>query len=407
MLYAQTYAQSADSYVTHATDCNTFFQCCVTHYENDGSTYIHATMLKLVQLYIVTHCHRYTMTRKGGQPFAYARLPLTLFHMTGRTCTRPRNHYFPALASPRGHWDATVCVFQSALQPADDSMHDRSQLPGRIYNVQYERDVHYAMQLCRWILKPIGIWRLISDRSSQSEKLLSLMLILTCFSGLCFVLVPAGSYTLFREKDINVKVKLFGPIGFCLTSAIKYCFLGARVSAIGRCVKHVESDWRVVRHQDHRNMMLRNALVGRRLTTLCVLFLYSGGMSYHAIMPLFAKTKTNDSLTIRPLVYPGYDAYFDSQASPTYEIIFTLHCVSAMIQYSATTAACSLAAIFTTHACGQVQILMTLLNDLVDGKRTKGTVEKRLNLLARHHVRVLRWDLENRGSAGIVYTTRF
>lgn len=269
-------------------------------------------------------------------------------------------------------------------------MRDRSRLPARIHNVQYEHDIRYAMQLCRWILKPIGIWHLIHSYSSQGEKLLSLMLILACFSGLCFVLVPAGPYTLFREKDINVKVKLFGPIGFCLTSAIKYCFLGARVSAIGRCVEHVESDWRVVRHQDHRKMMLRNALVGRRLTTLCVIFLYSGGMSYHAIMPLFAETKTNDSSTSRPLVYPGYDLYVDSQASPAYEIIFSLHCLSAVIQYSVTTAACSLAAIFTTHACGQVQILMTLLDDLVNGKRTKGTIEKRLNLIAKHHVRVLR-----------------
>lgn len=209
------------------------------------------------------------------------------------------DHYFPALASPRGRRDAAIRIFQSMLHPADDSMHDRSRLPDRIYNVCYKHDIRYAMQLCRWILKPIGIWHLIYGRSSQSEKLLSLMLMLACFSFLCFVLVPAGPYILFREKDINIKVKLFGPVGFCLTSAIKYCFLAARVSAIGRCVEHVESDWQVVRHQDHRKMMLRNALVGRRLTTLCVIFLYTGGMSYHTIMPL--SVRTNGSFS-KPLV---------------------------------------------------------------------------------------------------------
>jgi len=322
----------------------------------------------------------------------HARLPLTLLHMTGtgRTCTRSRIIVSPRL---RRHADieTAVCVFQSALHSANDNMHDRSRLPDRIHNVHYKHDIHYAMQLCRWILKPIGIWHLIYDRSTQSEKLLSLMLILACFSGLCFVLVPAGPYILLREKDINVKVKLFGPVGFCLTSAIKYCFLGARVSAIGRCVEHVESDWRVVRREDHRRMMLRNALVGRRLTTLCVIFLYTGGMSYHTIMPLSARTKTNGSFMSRPLVYPGYDLYFDPQASPAYEIIFGMHCLSAVIQYSVTTAVCSLAAIFATHACGQVQILMTLLDDLVDGKRIKDTtVEKRLSLIAKHHVHVLR-----------------
>ncbi|XP_011880165.1 PREDICTED: uncharacterized protein LOC105568808 [Vollenhovia emeryi] len=274
-------------------------------------------------------------------------------------------------------------------------MHDRSQLPDRIHNVQYEYDTRYAMQLCRWILKPIGIWHLIySRRSSQGEKLFSFVLILACFSGLGFVLVPVVPYILLREKDINTKVKLFGPIGFCITSAIKYCFLGRRVTAIGKCVEHVESDWQIVRYQDHRKMMLNNVLVGRRLTTLCVIFLYTGGMSYHAIMPLFAKTKINDSFTSRPLVYPGYDLFFDPQASPAYEIIFFMHCLSAVIQYSATTATCSLAAAFATHACGQVQILMTLLDDLVDGRRTKDTVEQRLSVIVKHHVRVLRFTTD-------------
>ncbi|XP_014475031.1 PREDICTED: uncharacterized protein LOC106744623 [Dinoponera quadriceps] len=277
-------------------------------------------------------------------------------------------------------------------------MHSRPRILGGIQkrNVHYEHDIHYVMQLCRWILKPIGIWHFVHSRSSQNKRLLPTTLIFTCISVLCFVLVPSGSYVLLREKDIYVKVKLFGPIGFCLTSAVKYCFLGARGTAIGRCIEHVEDDWRIVRHADHRNMMLKNVLVGRRLTTLCVLFLYTGGLSYHTIMPLSAKVKMNDSFTIRPLVYPGYDQFFDSQASPAYEIVFCMHCLSSVIQYTITTAACSLAAIFATHACGQVQILSTLLNDVVDGKRNdeNTTVEKRLRVITMHHVRVLRFTAD-------------
>lgn len=247
------------------------------------------------------------------------------------------------------------------------------------------------MQLCRWILKSIGIWYFVYGRSSQCQKLLSITLIFVCFSVLCFVLVPSGPYTLLREKDINVKLFLFAPVTFCLISAIKYCFLGMRGAAIGRCIEHIEQDWQVIQYQNHRKMMLRNALVSRRLTALCVIFLYIGGMSYHTILPLSSKMKTNDNKTNRQLVYLGYDIYFDPQASPAYEIVFLLHCVSAMIQYNITTATCSLGAVFATHACGQVQILMTLLDDLVDGKKNKNTtVDKRLTLITRHHIRVLR-----------------
>lgn len=306
---------------------------------------------------------------------------------------------FPALASPcavhtsgRTHSRSST---QSTLHLAGGSMRDyRSTYISEgipMQNVHYKRDIRYAMRLCQWILKPIGIWHFVYGRSSLGDKLLSLVLILLCFSLLCFVFVPVGYYIIMYEKDLYVKVKLFGPIGFCLNCAIKYYLLGANRTAIGRCVRHVEDDWRVVRYQNYRDMMLKNALVSRRLSSLCAIFLYSGGMSYHSIMPLSAKTSVNGSVRIRPMVYPGYDQFFDSQASPAYEIVFGMHCLCAMVQYNVTTAVCSLAATFVTHACGQVQILMTMLGDLVEGNESEhATVEKRLSAIASHHVRVLR-----------------
>ncbi|XP_019699210.1 odorant receptor 4-like [Harpegnathos saltator] len=286
-------------------------------------------------------------------------------------------------------------MLQSASHPANDSMHDRSRLSGRIqvHNVHYEHDIRYAMQICHWILKPIGIWHFVYSRSSPSEKLFSSTLVFTCVSVLCFVLVPSGPYVLLYEKDIYMRVKLYGPVGFCLSCTIKYFLLGVRGTAIGRCIEQVEDDWQVIRQADHRKVMLKNAMVGRRLAILCVILLFSGGLSYHTIMPLSAKIKINENLTIRSLVYPGYDRYFNVQASPVYEIVFGMHCLSCLIQYTITTATCSLAAIFASHACGQVQILMTLLDDLVDGKKIEGssTVGKRLRVIAKHHMRVLRF----------------
>ncbi|XP_025265289.1 odorant receptor 4-like [Camponotus floridanus] len=273
-------------------------------------------------------------------------------------------------------------------------MRDRSQLPEPIieHNVHYEHDIRYTMQLCRWVLKPIGIWHLIYGHASRNEKLISLALIIMCFSALCFVLIPSGLHTLFYEKDINIKVKLFGPVGFCLTSTIKYCYLGARGAAFGKCIRHVENDWWAVQYQDHRKMMLKNALVGRRLTMLCVIFLYTGGLSYHTILPLSSR-QVSGNVTHRPLTYPGYNLFFDPEASPVYEIVFCIHCLFALITYNITTAACSLAAIFVTHVCGQLQILITLLDDLVEGKRNNNTtVEQRLGNLTRHHMRILKFS---------------
>ncbi|KAK2583204.1 hypothetical protein KPH14_009224 [Odynerus spinipes] len=256
-------------------------------------------------------------------------------------------------------------------------------------------DISYAMRLCRFVLRPIGLWPMVYGRVSQTERILSAVLAVTCFSTVCFVLIPAGIYTLIYENDINAKLKLFGPVGFCLTSTIKYCYLGLKGNAISRCIAHVENDWRIVRDRNHRTIMTEYATVGRNLTILCALFLFSGGMSYHTIMTISSTKKINESLTIKPLTYPGYDRYFDTQASPAYEIVFFMHCMCAMVMYSITTAACSLAATFVTHACGQIQIVMCRLDDLVEGKESKGIeLNSRLAIIVHDHVKTLRFSVQ-------------
>ncbi|KAK2583202.1 hypothetical protein KPH14_009222 [Odynerus spinipes] len=262
-----------------------------------------------------------------------------------------------------------------------------------IENATYQKDIRYALQLCRWVLKPIGIWPLIYDRVTNKERMISIILGIFCISCLCFVLIPSGLHTLIYEKNINVKLKLFGPVGFCLTSTIKYCYLGLKGNAIGRCIAYMEKDWKTVKDKDHRGIMIRYATVGRNLTILCASFLYSGGMSYHTIMPLFSHKRINENLTIRPLTYPGYDRFFNSQMSPAYEIVFLTHCIYALITYNITTATCSLAATFVTHICGQVEVIMSRLDDLVDGNRNKNsTVADRLAVIIRNHVKVLRFS---------------
>ncbi|KAF7381385.1 hypothetical protein HZH66_013779 [Vespula vulgaris] len=274
-----------------------------------------------------------------------------------------------------------------------DRLDDRRDNNSEIENKDYQKDIRYALQLCRWVIKPIGIWPLIYDGVTKREIIISIVLGFACISCLCFVLIPSGLHTLIYEKNINIKLKLFGPVGFCLTSTIKYCYLGIKGKAIGRCIGYMDKDWRHVRDKDYRRIMIKHATVGRNLTILCASFLYSGGMSYHTIMPLFSRKRIDENHTIRPLTYPGYDHFFESQASPTYEIIFFTHCIYALITYNITTATCSLAAIFVSHVCGQVQIIISRLDDLVDGKRSKNTVvADRLAVIIQDHVKVLRFS---------------
>ncbi|KAK2583206.1 hypothetical protein KPH14_009226 [Odynerus spinipes] len=124
--------------------------------------------------------------------------------------------------------------------------------------------------------------------------------------------------------------------------------------------------------------------------------MYTGGVIYHTILPYSSPRIINQfNRTLRPLVYPSYSVLYDVQTSPTYEFVYLAHCICGYVMYSITTGACSLAAIFAMHACGQIEIVSSLIDDLVEGK--KYNVEnnwsgQRLTVIVKHHLRVLRFS---------------
>nr|UEN71263.1 olfactory receptor 80 [Gregopimpla kuwanae] len=187
---------------------------------------------------------------------------------------------------------------------------------------------------------------------------------------------------------------LFGPLSFYIAHFLKLACIVFRCKTIKLCMDHVENDWMRIESENDREIMTSNVRVGRGLTILFGAFIYGSGMAYHAIMPLWSGSTINElNQTVRPLVYPGYDIFVESQMSPTYEIIFCTTCVSAFVVYTVTTAACNIAAIFVTHACGQIQIVMSRLESLVDGIDGNGNSRKiqgRISFIIKCHVRVLR-----------------
>ncbi|XP_015431173.1 PREDICTED: odorant receptor 4-like [Dufourea novaeangliae] len=262
----------------------------------------------------------------------------------------------------------------------------------RLNNYDHETDLDYTLEMCRWLLTPIGVWPLVKKCAGKHERAMSIVLLLVCFTCLLFVILPSGYNIFFVEKSMQNKVKLLGPVGFCLSSAIKYCYLVAKGTVFGRCIEHVQKDWQTVEQPCHRDIMLKHASLSRQLIAICAIFLYTGGMSYHTVMQFLSKDRSKRNFTVRPLTYPCFDTFLDTQSSPTYEIVFSVHCVAAMIMYSVTTAAYSLAATFVTHICGQIQIQMARLENLLGDSREKSSFHDRMTVIVRSHVQVLRFS---------------
>ncbi|KOC59818.1 hypothetical protein WH47_10447 [Habropoda laboriosa] len=220
--------------------------------------------------------------------------------------------------------------------------------------------------------------------------------ILGCFL-IGFLLVPCALCTVLdKTGDLDTKIKMIGPLSFCMMAAIKYYILISRGGKIGQCVKDIRADWSLTlshSQEEEREIMRDSARIGRSLAIFCAGFMYSGGFFYTTVMPLCTvRTEIIDNETVRSQAFPIYRGLLDPRTSPSFEIVQFMQCLAAFVIYSVTVGACSLAAVFVMHVCGQFRILVTKLDKLVDGvKGRKGlsTHEQRLGDIIEHHLKIL------------------
>ncbi|XP_020279255.1 odorant receptor 4-like [Pseudomyrmex gracilis] len=257
------------------------------------------------------------------------------------------------------------------------------------HNIAYERDSDYSIQLNRWFLKPLGAWP--GATTSVIDRILSRCIQFVCYSLIVITLIPCALY-IMREPDVQLKLKAFGPMIHWLISGVNYCSLLLHSYDIRKCVDHMRDDWRVVERTRDREVMLRNAKFGRFISSFCAIFMQGGVCSYSivtAITPVVIQID-NITITTHQLPCPFYIKFVDARYSPANEIVVCLQLLSAVIVNSVTVGACSLAAVFATHACGQLSILMIRLDELVEGAEDKREItHQKLAFIVEHHLRVL------------------
>ncbi|XP_018359687.1 PREDICTED: uncharacterized protein LOC108758942, partial [Trachymyrmex cornetzi] len=255
-------------------------------------------------------------------------------------------------------------------------------------NEYYKDDITYITYLTRNVLSLLGVWPSYSKKSTL-EKIWKYFLISICYILLCSVLIPGTLFWLV-EKRSRVRIRTIPLLLFGFIACGKYSNLVFHEKNIKRCLQHIEEDYKVVTNTKARNTMIKSAKIGRRLVTLCAIFMYASGFSFRLILP-FAKGKivTPQNVTIRPLPYPAYFIFFDVQVSPTYELIFAMQILSGIITNSITTGLCGLAAVFVMHICGQLKILMSLMRNFVKEKwLEKREFNRKLAIMVEHQIRI-------------------
>ncbi|XP_078043438.1 odorant receptor 13a-like [Augochlora pura] len=253
-----------------------------------------------------------------------------------------------------------------------------------------ENDIDYSLEMCRWLLKPLGIWSLVYSRTSRRERMVSVILLVTCFTGLTSIIVPLCCLIVSEEINTMTRVKLLGPTSNCLLSAIKYVYLLLRRATFARCIEIMEHDWRTVRNHRHRDIMMKQATLSRTLILLCIVFICTGGVSFHVMLP-YSRRRVVGNVTLKALAYAGADRFFDIQSTPNYEIIYCVQCFAGFVRHNVTTAAFGLAVFFVTHICGQVQVQIARLEELNCEKQEKNGDPDVLGGIIQDHTEILRY----------------
>lgn len=135
---------------------------------------------------------------------------------------------------PRDH------LLQSSTIPVIANMESSQDEHAVLSNANYQRDIRYIFKPGNWILGSIGIWPVAIRGIGLYVSRIAIVL---CNLALAFAIIPCVLHMIYDQKDLNIRLKLFGLLGFCTTAMMKYCVLTIRKPKIMRCIEHVKSDW--------------------------------------------------------------------------------------------------------------------------------------------------------------------
>lgn len=255
----------------------------------------------------------------------------------------------------------------------------------------YIENKEYSIQPIRWLLKPISVWP-VTD-SSITEKIVSIISLIACIFLIISTLVPCAlAIYLDETKDVEMKIRDFGPLSNWVLASLKYISLLAHVGDIYQCIKHIETDWRTVTKFEEQEVMLRTARIGRFIAIFSATFVHSGVFSYSIFRGMtLSESVIEYNVSVRSLPFAFYDKILDTTTSPIYEIVFTIQCLSTFVVNSVTVGTCSLTAVFVMHACGQLKILISLLDNLIDEMNEKrDSSQQKFAIIVEHHLKILR-----------------
>ncbi|XP_076276551.1 uncharacterized protein LOC143207222 [Lasioglossum baleicum] len=219
------------------------------------------------------------------------------------------------------------------------------------------------------------------------------------------IFIPFGLFGILEVEGANNKLKIFGPTNFFLMVYMKYFNLINNISHFRTCIEQIESDWKNMSYPEDRDIMVKSAISGRRLVKICCFLSYIGFVFYYIAIPITTGRVTDpiQNLSFVPTSFPVAQIIADTRHSPMNEIFIVGQALGALVVHGIAVGACTYAAVFAEHACGQVKILISRLEHLTGGRTDMSeSVDDRIANIVSQHVRILKcvrcileWDIHD------------
>lgn len=259
-------------------------------------------------------------------------------------------------------------------------------------NQDIKNNINFSIKYSRLILKMIGLWP-IFDKSSTIHKYLQWLYNVICYSLIMFIIISGWIYISLEVENIYDRLKFVSLMSFCMLSITKYHLINIHKDDVRECVKRIEWDWKNISYSEDREIMLMNANFGKRLIIVTTTVTYSGFVFFYIAIPMkIGKIPAPDAnISFIPTMFPFPKYIADVRYSPINEIVFLAQFICGFLLHGITSSVCSLAAILTVHACGQIQVMMVWLKHLIDGRLDMcNSIDQRIATIVNQHVRILK-----------------
>ncbi|EFN67348.1 hypothetical protein EAG_04810, partial [Camponotus floridanus] len=140
-------------------------------------------------------------------------------------------------------------------------------------------------QPTRNIMRALGVWPSNDRERSMRLQACNFLLICISYTFLSCDLIPGILFWLM-EKSTRIRLQTIPLLLYDIMSVSQYGIFIFRRDQLKRCLKHIEEDWENIINVDMRNIMLKSAKMGKRLATICGIFMYTGAFTFRTILPL-------------------------------------------------------------------------------------------------------------------------